>query len=588
MNRPSGFAVQSCGCAALILGFTSQIARAENLSGGTPTLSQYVQSAQGPSTSDTKKTPVECAFTGRIVSLRRVVVTNATRVNQAEVDAAVHSLIGPKRDIAIYCEARNRVAALYASKGYRLTRVEVTPQDIKVNGGELVLQVTEGYIAKVDTAHLDKMKPAADLARGFLAPLATADSAKPEPTSWVAFERAILLARDIPGAEIDIRLHPSKAGPGAVDLIADAGSIRRYDVSVGMDDMGSKQLGQVAGFARLDINSLTGFGDRTTLLFYGTTTGAQKAVEGLESFFIGKGGLRGNLDLSYARTEPGGELAPLGIAGDFLDGRWDFSFPLVRGGEFNLQAIAGLEIVNERNSLGALLGSPSGAPLLFRDKLRIFRLKTDYRWAPEAVESLSLTGDVELRQGFIGLDSSRVGDAVLSRASGDPAALVVRSDLVARWTFGGRPAFEQPGGGWFELAGHLQYSDQSLLAFEQFQVGNYTIGRGFDPGAASGDSAYALQASIGKPVPYISYKSGPMKGQTLWFEPYAFVDVARLENHVGYNVTVESFGFGVSARLPWRLRVAASFAEPLGPPFPGATKPAPRLLATVTRVFSFH
>ena len=64
--------------------------------------------------------------------------------------------------------------------------------------------------------------------------------------------------------------------------------------------------------------------------------------------------------------------------------------------------------------------------------------------------------------------------------------------------------------------------------------------------------------------------------------------LAQLENHVGYNSTVYSYGFGLRSWLPWHLRLDMAYAKPLGPPFPGAATPGGRFLALVTCAISFH
>ena len=561
-------------------------AQAAQTGGGAPSVAQQVPPVQAQANAPKPpKSGGACPFAGHgSVTLTKVTVTGATRISQPEIDGALAGLLGRPADFSAFCIARDRIAALYVRKGFKLTRVDLPPQEVK--RGELILLATEGYIADVGDDHLARMGPSAGLARAMIEPLADpAKDAKPgaaaPPTPWSRIERAVLLARDIPGADFDIRLHAAPTPPGALEMVAVASPRRRFDLSAGLQDMGSKELGQVAGYLRLDANSFTPFGERTSLLYYGTTTGAQKVGEFTESAFIGASGLRAALDITYARTEPRGRLATLSIAGDFFNGAFDLSFPLVRGAAFNLGLDTGLEIINERNSLGALRGA-AGTPLLFKDKLRIFHARGNLEWLPDAVKYLTVTGDVELRQGIVGLNSSKAGDANLSRASGDPGAFEVRANAVARWTFGQREIYEQAGRPWIQVSGHIQHSDQSLLAYEQFQIGNFTVGRGFDPGAASGDSAYGVQVEAGAPIRF-----GP-KDRRLAVEPYAFYDSARLENHVGYSVGVSSFGLGARAWLPANFRLDAAFAEPLTAPFPGAPKSGGRLLASITFVHSFR
>ena len=48
----------------------------------------------------------------------------------------------------------------------------------------------------------------------------------------------------------------------------------------------------------------------------------------------------------------------------------------------------------------------------------------------------------------------------------------------------------------FALGARAQYAWKPLLSFEEFSAGNYTVGRGYDPGALLGDRGFGTQAEI--------------------------------------------------------------------------------------------
>ena len=69
-----------------------------------------------------------------------------------------------------------------------------------------------------------------------------------------------------------------------------------------------------------------------------------------------------------------------------------------------------------------------------------------------------------------------------------------------------------------------QWSGDPLFAFEEFSAGNYTAGRGYDPGALLGDSGIGLQAEL-------RYGNVNPAGPTDFaFEPYVFFDQAWVWN----------------------------------------------------------
>ena len=546
-----------------------------------PDLTQQVPPARAPA-SPLAAPPAggNCPFAGRhmTVTLTSVTVDGATVVTPAEVNAAVADLLGSSRDLGVVCEARDRVAALFARKGYRLTRVDVPPQ--RIEGGALKLQATEGYVSGVNADGLAGLGPSAALAQAYFNPLLTE-----RPLRWDDLERAVLLARDIPGAEIGVRVHGGP--PGAVEVVATSPPRRRFDLSLGLQHLGNDELGATALYGRLDANSFTRFADRTAIVLFGSTTGDEKVVEGIESFALGASGLRVQGEVDYARTDPQGALAPLKIEGDFLDASAKLDYPVIRTQALNLFTSLRLDYINQKNDLGILRGITPGEPILFNDRLRLLTVGADLRWRPERIAQMDGEISGSLVQGLGGLGGSRRGDPTLSRLQGDPQATVLRADGSLRWVFNGRTAFQRSGGPWVEVRGSAQWANHPLTAYEEFQIGNYTIGRGYSPGAASGDRAIGGQLEGGWRFYYASPGAGLQPG---WLEPYAFVDAARLTNIDigGYSTTIASVGGGVRAVLPWRLQLDVAYADPLERPFPGAANPKGRLLLTLSRVFSFR
>ena len=552
----------------------------QNAPKAAPNLSDAVRPVQTHDAGALPVAPGNCPFAGQglSVTLTKVTVEGATVLRPGEAERAVADLLNRRLDLGVVCAVRDRVAKLFADKGYRLTRVDVAPQTI--HDGELKLAATEGYIADVDAQRLKAMGRSAGLARAILQKLVQGGPIETrKPAKWDELERAVLLARDIPGAQLGVRLHAAPDGPGALEVVASAADRRRFDLTTGMQDLGSRELGYVAGFTRLDANSFTPYADRSSLLLFSTTTGRQKVAENVESAALGVSGLRVETDITYASTQPQGELAPLGINGDFFDGKVGLSYPFVRSETLDVRGHLGFEYVDQRNSLGALQGDGT-VPLLFRDKLRIAAAQGDLHWRPQRLKALDVNANVEVRQGIEGLGSSRAGDPDLSRAQGRPDATVFREGVVARWTFGkldmstagllGRP--------WIQLTGQDQYAPRPLLAYEEYQIGNYTIGRGFDPGAVSGDRAYGGQVEAG----------WPLNLRWLVVEPFGFLDGARVENIHSYATTIASTGGGLRSTLPLNLRLEVYGAVPMTDALPNTPRPGPRLLASLTRVFSFR
>src|SRR3954468_6810811 len=74
------------------------------------------------------------------------------------------------------------------------------------------------------------------------------------------------------------------------------------------------------------------------------------------------------------------------------------------------------------------------------------------------------------------------------------------------------------------LGPRAKYAWKPLLSFEEFSAGNYTAGRGYDPGALLGDMGFGTQTEV-------RYGSRiPVSARRPAFEGYAFWDHAVVRN----------------------------------------------------------
>ncbi|HYG27047.1 MAG TPA: POTRA domain-containing protein, partial [Caulobacteraceae bacterium] len=371
----------------------------------------------------------DCPLAGQgAITLSAVIAEGATYVSQAEVDAAVADLLNRELDLAVLCQARDRVAQLYAHRGQQLVRVDLPEQ--RISGGVLRLKVTEGYLARTTVEQPHAQGPSAALAAGYLARLEAQ-----RPADWADVERAFYLIRDIPGAEVDLRLRRSDAGPGAVEAVAAFHPRRKFDVTLGAQRLGSEELGETTVFGRLDANSFTPFGERTSLVVQSSTSGEQLVVQLLEELRVGSSGLVALADVAYGRSRPAGALEPLEIEGESLVARLGLRYPVIAGRERAVNVGARFEAIDQQNDLGILRGIPGVSPVLFDEQLRVISADADTRWRPRRAPGFTASAGVELRKGVEGLGSSEAGDPALSRAEGDPAFGVLKAQARLRHQF---------------------------------------------------------------------------------------------------------------------------------------------------------
>ncbi len=515
--------------------------------------------------------PGACPFAGQgAVTLSRIEVTGATLVPQAEIDAVVSDLVGQSGDAALLCTARDRVAGVYASHGEALARVDLPEQ--RITDGLLTLRVTEGRIVDTRIENAEAMGPSAALAQSYLDTLKTQGA-----TRWADVERAFLLIRELPGAEVGFSMR--RADDGSADgLVATAtfAPRRKLDVTLSAQNLGSEALGRNGLSARLDANGFTRFGDRTSLVLYSSTSQAQQVAQLVEEFRVGPSGLVVTGDVAYGRTEPEGALEALELDGESLVVRIGARQPIVKTRDAGIDVAARFEAIEQDNALG-FLGSFGGPDIpLFEESLRVLSLEMAGRWRHGATRNLATHARAELRQGLEAFGSSRTGDPLLSRTDAQMDFTSVRFDAGAHLRFASTPTFSP----YVMLNASAQWTDDSLPAYEEFQFGNYTVGRGFDPGSASGDRAIAAQAELG-----VEFSLDGVAQLGL----FGFADGARLwaEDRGGYDAEPWSAGLGM--RLRGRTsQFTLTWAAPQSAPFPGAPEPGNSLLLTFSHAFSIR
>ena len=462
---------------------------------------------------------------------------------------AYADLVGKDIAVSRICEIRDRLSSILFEH-HRLARVEVPEQTIA--GGRLKLEVTEARIVAVRVrgdvgAGQDKVEGYLEKLRGMT------------PFDLDTAQRYLLLANDVPGIRVAAALRPSAEGRGAIDLDVQL-SRDAVDYVGAVQNSGSDALGPWSGLARVDLNSFTRFGERTTLIGYHTLADKEQwIVQVVEEARFGNNGLTGRASLAYGQSRPGDILAPLMLRGESFVATAELSYPLIKLRRKSLDVAAGIDAVAQTTSF-------PGGDVLADDNLRVIwtHLKGEYVRRFDSGVSTTGNGVLELRKGLSGLGASKARDPNLSRIQGLPDAWLVRFEGEGHLTYR-----------WIDLALRVQaqYAGKPLLSYEEQALGDLTIGRGYEPAVLSGDRAAAAEfkAQV-RPIALPRESS---------ISPFVFFDAGYIENlDIGSESrTLRSYGAGVDVRLPYGVRASLAYATPLDKPFPTALeKPSPRVL----------
>lgn len=511
------------------------------------------------------------------VTVRDVQFTQVEGIDTSMLDASWRDKVGQDLPIAVVCDIRDRAATMLRAKGY-LAAVRVPPQTI--DGGVVKLDILSARMTRIevrgDAGANEK------LLQRYLSRL------DDQPVFNITdAERYLLLARDIPGMDARLTLRPGAAPGEVVGEVTVSRTPAIFDFNA--QNFGSKDVGRWGGIARARVAGLTGMGDLTTVSFYSTPDfDEQNVVQVAHEFRVGGEGLRFGASYTYAWTRP--DITALPIKSNTQIVSLFTSYPLVLTQAQRVTLGGGLDIIDQDIKLGPLP--------LNRDRIRVFNVRADAAWIdPASIAGkggyspseprLSLGASIEARQGvnFLGAsDDCGPGGAAcflpgaipLTRVEAKPDAFLLRANAQAEW----RPAKA------FTLAvsPRAQWASDPLVAYEEFSGGNFTVGRGFDPGTVIGDSGVAVstEARLGSFV--------PANTKSFAFQPFVFFDAAWVWNKDsafnGLNPQkLYSAGGGVRVAYGDVGRLDMTLAVPLNKGGFLPTKPDPRFLVSFTTQF---
>jgi hemolysin activation/secretion protein len=491
-------------------------------------------------------------------------------LTRADLAPAYASFVGRDVPISTVCEIRDRAATILRDAGY-IAAVQVPEQ--RIEGGVIRLQVLMAHLTQV------RVRGEAAGAETALAAYLGQLTRRPLFNRFEA-ERYLLLASDLPGYTVRLTLRPAGTAPG--DVIGDV-TVQRLPAYADLiiQNGGSRALGRWGGLARVQLFGLTGLGDRTTFSLFTTSDfHEQQTVQVAHEMRLGPEGLSLSGAFTYAWARP--VVPDSHVLAKTLLGTIELGYPFVRRQSETIRGSVGMDVINQDVWLDH--------ERLSRDRLRVGFLRLGIDALAHDIgpgfttfePPWRVTSLLELRQGLHAFgathDCGPLGVNCLGQGDIPPSRLEGRSDAtVLRFTGYGevRPVPKLT----FALGMRVQYAWKPLLSFEDFSAGNYTVGRGYDPGALLGDEGFGSQAEIryGSRVP-TSAKRPAIEG-------YAFWDHAD----VGHRDSIIIAGrqhlnsVGAGARVNWnRFVVDAALAIPLSRVGPLDRRPDPRFLVSLT------
>lgn len=488
------------------------------------------------------------------IALERVSdLPNPSQVSDAELLSVANPLIGKRISVEDLRRLATAMEGKFRDAGYPYARVILPPQ--KVESGKVRFTVIEGWIhgaTVLGPAGIEKAQAELRLRR----------LDKTGPVEVGDIERMVELLQRVPGLQSNVSIARGDGGPGAMKLIADAGR-KPPKFLVNVQNFGSKSLGRAGATFYASVPGAAPLGDEFQLAAYNTFEyEEQSSIQAVYQRGLTLDGLTGRVAATYARAEPSGPVSELGFASESVTADASLAYPLYLRRKTSLDASGGFAYSDFTGELFA------GTVPFSDDRTRSVYVGLDGK---TKFSGWTVEGGTQLRRGVDVLNASKAGDPNLARPEGEPDALIARANL--------RLASPDFHGFRLGIRAEGQQSSRPLMAVEEFSFGNYTILRGYDPGAAAGDSAAAVAIDL-------SGFRQTFWNQRIGAELTGFYDVGRYWNHDTTSTKerqIASAGGGIRITLTGYMRADLTYAIPLDAPLgQGDERPSPRLLFSIT------
>jgi len=430
------------------------------------------------------------------------------------------------------------VTAYYREKGYFLSRAVVDSQN--VDFGVLNIRIVEGKITDVrfDTESGDQ----SDMLRPYGQKIA--DAVRPANVNTV--ERYLLLMNDLPGIKARAKINRVDYEKGLYRLDVSV-THKPVDFYFNADNRGTRSIGRDQAYVSATANGwLTG--RESTRLGIFTVPSAPKElayVELAQRWALGTEGTAINVSGSYSKIDAGGKERDNDLHSQSERANIVVSHPVIRGRAKNLNVFGAFNVSRQKqHDFGAFD---------YEDRLQVLRGAAEVYYEDEIRGANYANIWVSRGLGLNDID----GDAPQrSRSGGRPIFTKVYMRADRRQLITDNWAVK------VSLAG--QVADNRLLSNEEFSLGGYQFGRGYDGGEISGThgAAGSVELQYGKDL-----DSGWLSS----YQFYGFYDGGVVwetseNSYANAHESLTSAGAGVRAGLGENFSGGIEVATPLTRP----------------------
>lgn len=474
--------------------------------------------------------------------VKEIVVQGVTLLTAGEIERVISSFHGRKLSLTDMQNVVVLLTAIYRRKGYVTSFAYLPAQTIK--DGVLKIIVVEGRLGELKIQGNRYVKTSALEKKIKLEPRGYFD--------YSALQRSLIYINEHPDRLARAVLVPGKE-PGTTDIVIEVQD--RWPVHLGFeyDNFGSRYI-EKDRFALVgEHNNLLGFDDQILIKFQRSESDFYQFRNATYLFPLGETAVAG-AHFSRSKLKLGREFTDVdargraALAGIFLHKT------LVTRANFNLRCNFGFDYKHLKNFLSGALSS--------KDELRVFKNGFDLDVNDPAGRTLIVS---ELAVGA-------------PRMFG---ALASKDDICSRAGAGGKffkgvfnvfRLQKMPFSSVVLLKTSGQYTNYSLPAAEQFQLGGAASVRGYPPAEHSGDKGVFMSGEWSLPsyffpedikAPYTKHSLFSALRFVVFYD-WATVHLNKVLAGDKKHQTLKGYGFGARFNVNDNIFVRLEFGYPLG------------------------
>jgi hemolysin activation/secretion protein len=468
--------------------------------------------------------------------LNDIRITGAVSLSKDQFTTLYAGLLGKTVTLADILDVADAIEKEYRAAGFVLVRAYVPPQHVK--DGIFSIRIVEGYVTNTTIEGGSDATRA--LVKAYLRPLL-----QDKPLHLGTIERAMLLANDIPGVQATGVLRPSANVAGASDL---AVTIAPSEIAASLsgNNRGSHLSGLWTVTGTAAYNDILGNDQLSASATADPIHARQYGGQLKYAMAIGDDGLVGSLFGAASHGAPAGSLGSIDVRTDSWAAGPRLTYPLIRTRDETLTLDGGLTVQDAHvDILGVKIS---------HDQWRVADIAATYLRNDFLAGNWAASIDVAQGLPILGATDNRSPDLSL----GGRTTFTKLTGLV-HYT---APLFDA-----FSVAAAMQgqYSFNPLIEGEQILFGGTNIGRGYEPGAITGDRGLGGTAELR----YDTHAFSDYYVQDL--QPYVYVDAARTWNikrpqEAGlFMQSILSAGAGVRFFFPENIFADLEVARTLNP-----------------------